>query len=184
MRSRREGGFTSAEICCVVGLSTLIVGLFAVVGLHAREAHNARAAQADTAALEDAVLCYLERRGLPPRDLNGDSVVSTEEVVTQLEDWNLLPQGFSPYDPWGREYVIVLNSEHLAFPPSRAEESDGSMKTTVGRAGVWSPGPDLAARPCMVKAPSLADSAVFVGLDLSGTSSSLDGGEAGRTGLK
>ncbi len=175
MRSRRERRFTVAEICCVAGLSAFIIGLFAVVGLHAREARNARIARAETAALGDAVLGYLERRGLPPRDLNGDSVVSTEEVVIQLEDWNLLPQGSSPYDPWGQRYVIVLNDEHFDLAPSGLEGTGRAMRETVGRAGIWSAGPDFAARPCMVESPAAEDARVFVGLDLSGTSSSLDG---------
>ncbi len=141
MRPHRRRGFTIAESCCIACTAIIAFALLVVLTLQAKHAADTASAEAAVRTLEDTVSAYIEKRGLPPKDLNGDGIVGTEEIVSQLKNWNLLPPEFAPCDPWGERYVIVLNSDAPLSGNAVRPFEDVFAGHPLGR-GIWYAGYD------------------------------------------
>jgi len=143
MRPHRRRGVTIAEFCCIAGTAIIAFAFLVVLTLQAKHAADAASAEAAVSTLEDTVSAYIEKRGLPPKDLDGDGIVSTDEIVSQLKNWNLLPQEFVPYDPWGERYVIVLNSD-APLPGNAVRPFEDVLACHPLGRGIWYAGHDEA----------------------------------------
>ena len=97
-KGRRTGGLAIAEICAAVCAAAVVAGLVATGALCAEDADPVRVARAAAASAA-------------PHELNRDGLSAAVEIVRRLKVRGLLPLDYSPLDPWGRRYVIVLGGD-------------------------------------------------------------------------
>jgi prepilin-type N-terminal cleavage/methylation domain-containing protein len=143
MRARRgQRGFTLAEVACVVGISGVLAGLFAVAGVQAKKASDRHRAQAGVAAIEAAIHSFQVKRSAFPRDVNGDGVTRADEILEQLKGWRVLEQSFSPLDPWGNPYVVVLKRDYGVSSETVLDYNLYPVNETPDGFQVYSKGPD------------------------------------------
>lgn len=142
MRMRRTGGFTVAEVCVVLGVVSLLGGFAATIGFKARHTSDLCAAEADIILLENAVQEYYHKRGGPLMDPNRDGITTTDEIVSQLKDWQCLDESFTGRDPWGREYVIVLSRDYMLSPDAKFYSLATPVNNDADGMQVYSRGPD------------------------------------------
>jgi hypothetical protein len=117
---RNRFGFTMAELTVCFAAFAVLTGLVSAVGMRAKHAADVRAAKAGMDVLADAVERYIDLRGRLPRDIDGDGDRETNEIISQLRDWDLLPESFKPVDPWGNEFIIALREPSAPSGPSYA----------------------------------------------------------------
>jgi len=141
-RGTFRAGFTLMEICVVLCIASIVAGMATVAGLHAKRAGDVRSAKASITALEAAVSGFTAERGRPPRDLDGDGVTTTAEVVEQLKEWELLPGDFSLQDPWGNELVVVLQRDYSSSTNTKRDINFYPVNDHPGGFQVYSAGPD------------------------------------------
>lgn len=142
MRVRRNGGFTLAEIACVVGIGSILAGLVTAGGMYAKKTSEKHSAQAAVETLETAINAFQAKRGAFPKDLDADGMTTAQEIVNQLEGWNLLGKGFSPLDPWGHPYVIVLRRDYGYAAGTMYDYNLFPLNDTPDGFQVYSMGPD------------------------------------------
>ncbi len=156
-RNRSSGGFTLAELCVVMGIASIIVGMTVAVGVHARASSAVKAAQASVAALETALVQFEAKSGGFPKDLDHDGITTTEEIIKQLKDWAFLDENFSLVDPWGKKYVIVLKRDYAVSPDTKLDINLFPINDYPGGFQVVSPGPDGETSTMATAEPSLDD---------------------------
>ena len=139
---RRRGGFTLAEIAVVIGIAGIVMSLTVAAGLYAKKTSDRKAALAAIETLETAVSRFEAKRGDLPRDLDGDGVTTTAEVVKQLKEWSLLGDDFSDLDPWGHPYVVVLRRDYLTNPRTMHDFNFYPLNDYPRGLQVYSLGPD------------------------------------------
>ncbi len=143
----KRAGFTLAEMCVVVAITAIVGGILVAAGVHARSSNDVRAARAQVVVLVDAISSYEAKRGETPNDVDGDGLTTTEEVVEQLKNWNVLAEDFEPYDPWGQKYVIVLQRDYDYSPDTKRDINFFPVNDFPGGYQVYSGGPDCDASP-------------------------------------
>ena len=162
MRDRgRRGGFTLAEIACVVGIAGIILGLAAVGGLHARMTSAVRAASAGVATLDMAIRSFENKRGALPADTNEDGLTTAQEIISQLKSWDILNQKFSPLDPWGHPYVIVLKRDYSLSADTMYDSNYFPLNDVPNGFQVYSLGPDGVTGMCQGYQETVDDIANF-----------------------
>lgn len=143
MRSRwRSGGFTLAELSVLIGIAGVVISLTAAAGLYARRTSDEKCARAAVETLESALTRFESKRGDLPRDVDGDGVTTTREVIKQLREWSLLGDDFSDLDPWGNPYVIVLRRDYLVSPDTMYDFNFFPLNDSPRGIQVYSMGPD------------------------------------------
>jgi prepilin-type N-terminal cleavage/methylation domain-containing protein len=161
MRVRRNGGFTLAEIACVVGIGSILAGLVTAGGMYAKKASEHHSAQAGVTTLEAAVNAFQAKRGTFPKDLDADGTTTADEIVNQLQGWNILAKDFSPVDPWGRPYVIVLRRDYGYAAGTMYDYNLFPLNDTPDGFQVYSVGPDGATSTVCTDEAALDDIANF-----------------------
>ena len=160
-RHSRRRGFTLAEMAVVVGVASVVMTLTLVAASYARREVSERSAKAGIAQLEMALTRFEAKRGALPKDLDGNGITSTSEVLAQLRQWALLGDDFSDLDPWGRQYIIVLQRDYWTSADTIYDMNFYPYNNTVRGFQVYSKGPDGATGVISTEEPVADDVANF-----------------------
>jgi hypothetical protein len=145
----------------VVGVASVVMTLTLVAASYARREVSERGAKAGITKLEAAMSRFEAKRGALPKDLDGNGVTTTAEVIMQLKQWALLGDDFSDIDPWGSRYVVVLQRDYWSSPDTIYDENFYPYNNAPGAFQVYSKGPDGATGVIATEAAAMDDVANF-----------------------